>query len=143
MLTGGKGIHVVVPMRRIADWGLTKAFAKAFATKLAESQPDLYTANLSKRERRGKIFIDWLRNQRGATAICPYSTRAKSGAPVATPVSWEELNFIESASQFSIQDVIKRLKKPDPWSSYKDYSQSITEKRFQYIQSISTDFSFN
>lgn len=136
MLTGGKGIHVVAPMRRIADWRITKAFAKAFATTLAESYPDLYTANLSKRERQGKIFIDWLRNQRGATAICPYSTRARANAPVATPVSWEELHFIESASQFSIGDVLKRIKKPDPWSSYKNYSPSITEKKLRNIPLI-------
>ncbi len=88
LVTGGKGIHVVVPLERRHDWDDVKVFAKAFATKLAEAEPDRFVATMSKARRKGRIFIDWLRNERGATAIAPYSVRAKPHAPVAMPVSW-------------------------------------------------------
>src|SRR3546814_4643613 len=90
MLSGGKGVHVVVPLTPDAEWDAVKSFAERFARALTEAEPKRFTATMAKAKRKGKIFIDWLRNQRGSTAILPYSARARSGAPVAAPVSWSE-----------------------------------------------------
>ena len=114
MVTGGKGIHVIVPLRRTVRWDTVKAFAKTFAHMLAEKAPERYIATMSKEKRRNRIFIDWLRNERGATAILPYSLRARPGAPVATPVTWEELERLKSAAAFTIGDMEGRLKGRDP-----------------------------
>jgi len=103
LLTGGKGLHVVAPLAPVHDWVAVKAFAKSFAEALAGAHPDRFTARMSKAGRTGKIFVDWLRNQRGATAIAPYSTRARPNAPIAVPVSWRELAKVEGAS-FTIAD---------------------------------------
>jgi len=120
MLTGGKGIHVVVPLDASQDWETIKTFAKGVAVKLAENEPNRFTATMSKEKRRGRIFIDWLRNERGSTAIAPYSPRARANASVAVPATWEELSRIEHANEYSIDRVIKRLQqqKSDPWASY-------------------------
>ncbi len=128
LVTGGKGIHVVAPLRRSADWPRVKAFTKGFATTMADEHPDVFTATMSKSRRRGRIFLDWLRNERGATAIAPYSTRARNGAPVAMPVSWAELEKLESANAFGTDEALRRLARPDPWSAYGDIRQSITKK---------------
>ncbi|WP_174803502.1 DNA ligase D [Martelella limonii] len=114
MVTGGKGIHVIVPLKRTVSWETLKAFARTFAHMLAEEAPDRYIATMSKAKRRNRIFIDWLRNERGATAILPYSLRARPNAPVATPVTWEELKALKSASGFTIGDMEARLKAKDP-----------------------------
>ncbi|MBA4758932.1 DNA ligase D [Sphingosinicella sp.] len=111
MLTGGKGIHVVVPLTPGADWNAVKDFAERFARALAELEPDRFTATMSKAKRKGRIFIDWLRNQRGSTAIMPYSARARPGAPVAAPISWKELDGIEKAGTFTVKDAKKLLKR--------------------------------
>lgn len=116
MLSGGKGIHVIVPLAPRAEWPEVKDFARRFSTALAQSQPDRFTATMSKEKRKGKIFIDWLRNQRGATSVIPYSARARTGAPVAAPVSWDELDEFDSAGHFSISDaarLIERANGPD------------------------------
>lgn len=105
LLSGGKGIHVVSPIRAEADWTSVRAFAKSFATALAEADPQRFTVALPKKDRRGKIFLDFLRNQRTATAILPYSARARDGAPVAAPVSWDELPEIDCSDAFTIADV--------------------------------------
>nr|WP_256372993.1 non-homologous end-joining DNA ligase [Pseudoruegeria sp. HB172150] len=109
MVTGGKGVHVIVPLRRIADWETVGTFAKIFARTLSERYPDRFTAKMSKTKRKGRIFVDWLRNCRGATAIAPYSLRARSGAPVAVPVAWDELARLERADGFSVADMRVRL----------------------------------
>ena len=85
LLTGGKGVHVVVPLTPVADWEAVRSFAKDFCTALAEAAPDRFTVALPKKQRRGRIFLDFLRNQRTATAVLPYSARARAGAPVAAP----------------------------------------------------------
>jgi bifunctional non-homologous end joining protein LigD len=128
LVTGGKGVHVIAPLRRTADWAQVKAFAKAFATKLATDEPDVFTATMSKSRRRGRIFVDWFRNERGSTAIAPYSTRARENGPVATPVGWRELEDLESANCFRIDDVMKRMQRKDPWDKSKSWRQSITAK---------------
>lgn len=104
MLTGGKGVHVVVPLMPKAEWPEVKDFAQRFALALAEAEPDRFTAALSKAKRTGRIFVDYLRNQRGATAIMPYSARAREGAPVAAPINWEELDEMKSGARFSVRD---------------------------------------
>jgi bifunctional non-homologous end joining protein LigD len=105
LLSGGKGIHIIVPLAPVAEWGKVREFAKSFCTALAEAAPDRFTIALPKNERRGRIFLDFLRNQRTATAIVPYSARARTGMPVATPIGWEELEHIERSDAFTIADV--------------------------------------
>ena len=109
LLTGGKGIHVVAPLDAKADWPEVKSFAERFSRAIAEAEPETFTANIRKNQRKGRIFLDWLRNQRGATAVMPYSARAKEGAPVAAPVAWEELDEFKSGAAFSIRDADELL----------------------------------
>ncbi len=104
LLSGGKGVHVVVPLTPDAEWPQVKDFAQRFALALSEREPDRFVATMSKAKRKGRIFIDWLRNQRGATAILPYSARARAGAPVAAPVTWAELEDIAEAAHFTLAD---------------------------------------
>ncbi|QIG78905.1 DNA ligase D [Stakelama tenebrarum] len=104
MLTGGKGVHLVVPLAPRAHWPEVKSFAERFARAIAQSEPDRFTANLKKASRKGKIFIDYLRNQRGSTAVLPYVARARPGAPVAVPVTWSELRDINSPQHWNVRD---------------------------------------
>ena len=126
--TGGKGLHVVAPIDRRSDWPEVKSFCKALADICVSAAPTKFTSNLSKAARRGRIFIDYLRNERGASAIAPYSTRAREGARVATPLAWEELSRIDGAASFSIVNMSRRLAslKRDPWEQFFDVKQSIT-----------------
>jgi bifunctional non-homologous end joining protein LigD len=135
MVTGGKGIHVVVPLNATQSWDEIKSFAKGVAAKLAANEPDRFVATMSKAKRKGRIFIDWLRNERGSTAIAPYSPRAKPIASVATPVSWTELSRIEAANAFTIPSALRRLKqaKGDPWKGYFSVRQSIGRKAAQFF----------
>jgi bifunctional non-homologous end joining protein LigD len=109
MLSGGKGVHVVVPLTPGHDWETHKDFARRFAEALSMAQPDRFVATMSKAKRKGRIFIDWLRNQRGSTAILPYSARARPGAPVAVPTDWAELNDLANAHPFTIGDADELL----------------------------------
>ena len=111
LLSGGKGIHIVVPLEPEAEWEEVREFAKAFCATLAEAASDKFTVALPKPRRRGRIFLDFLRNQRTATAIMPYSTRARAGMPVAAPVGWDELEDIDRATAFTIGDVEGLLKR--------------------------------
>ena len=104
MLSGGKGVHVVVPLDPGHSWVAHKDFAKRFAEAMSLAEPDRFVATMSKAKRKGKIFIDWLRNQRGSTAIMPYSARARAGAPVAVPIDWDGLAAIDSARHWTIAD---------------------------------------
>jgi bifunctional non-homologous end joining protein LigD len=108
MLSGGKGVHVVVPVNPGPSWDTFKDFARRFAEALAMAEPDRFVSNMAKVKRKGKIFVDYLRNQRGATAILPYSARARVGAPVAVPIAWGELKDFKDAHGFTIRDA-KRL----------------------------------
>ena len=111
MLTGGKGIHIVVPLDPHAAWPKVKDFADRFARALAQAEPERFVATMSKAKRKGRIFIDWLRNQRGSTAVLPYVVRARPGAPVAAPVTWEELRDIGDAAMFKLGDADTLLKR--------------------------------
>jgi bifunctional non-homologous end joining protein LigD len=104
MLTGGKGVHIIVPLIARAEWPQVKDFAQRFCVALATAEPDRFTANMAKAKRTGRIFLDYLRNQRGATAIMPYSARAREQAPVAAPIHWEELDDYESGAHFTVKD---------------------------------------
>jgi len=105
LLTGGKGVHVVVPIRPEADWDAVRAFASRFCAALAGLLPERFTVALPKKERKGRIFLDYLRNQRTATAIMPWSLRARTGAPVATPVSWKAFENAGSAVAMTFADL--------------------------------------
>ena len=111
LLTGGKGIHVVVPLDATANWSAVKSFAERFARAAEEIEPTRFTANIRKAQRKGRIFLDWLRNQRGATAVLPYSARGREGAPVAAPVAWEELDRYDSGAHFCIRDADELLER--------------------------------
>ena len=104
LLSGGKGVHVVAPLDQSADWPAVKSFAERFSRAIAEAEPELFTANIRKNQRKGRIFLDWLRNQRGATAIMPFSARAREGAPVSAPIAWDELDATRSGGRFTVKD---------------------------------------
>ena len=128
--TGGKGLHVCVPLTRRAGWDEVKAFTKAVSESVVADDPKRYTSKLPKASRKGKIFIDYLRNGRGATSICAYSTRARAGAPVSTPLFWEEIESGQDVhgDHFNIRNVPERLEslKSDPWEEFSKIRQSIT-----------------
>lgn len=126
--TGGKGLHVVVPLTRRQGWEEVKAFAAAIAAELTGRDPDRYTDNARKRQRRGRVFIDYLRNSRGATYVAPYSTRARPGAPVSVPVGWSELSPELRSDEWNIDTLPRRLDRldADPWAGIAKVDQSIT-----------------
>ncbi len=125
MVSGGKGIHVIVPLRPKAEWPEAKAFCKGLAQTLADEEPKRYTASLSKARRKGRVFIDYLRNERGSTAICPFSVRSREGAPVAVPVGWDELPKISAANGFSLAAAVERSKN-EAWPNYFKLKQVLT-----------------
>ena len=127
--TGGKGLHLTVPLKRIHSWDTMFEFSKLFSQYLAEKYPKAYVATMSKAKRKGKIFIDYLRNHRGATAIAPYSTRARLHCPVATPISWEELTPKLDPLSFTLLTVPQRLAKlkGDPWGGFFKVAQKLPE----------------
>jgi bifunctional non-homologous end joining protein LigD len=137
LLTGGKGVHVIVPIRRTRPWTDVKEFAKGVATRLAEAAPERYVAKASKELRTGRIYLDWLRNERGATAIAPWSPRARPGAPVAAPVDWEELDEISASATFTLDNIAERLtKRPPAWSGYGSVQQSITAAHLEQVRQV-------
>ncbi len=126
--TGGKGLHVVVPIARRRTWTDVHAFTEAIAALLVNASPKEYVMTLSKAKRRGKILVDYLRNARGAVAVEAYSARARAGATVSMPVSWDELTPKLDPQNLDVRTMKNRLAsgEPDPWSGYFDVKQSIT-----------------
>jgi bifunctional non-homologous end joining protein LigD len=126
--TGGKGLHVVLPITRKDDWDEVKAFTKAVSEKMVAAEPQKYTSKLPKASRKGKIFIDYLRNGRGATSICAYSTRARANAPVSVPLFWEELETDVRGNTYTLRTLPERLESlpSDPWADFFKVRQSIT-----------------
>ncbi|MDY0980509.1 DNA ligase D [Stenotrophomonas sp. CFBP8994] len=124
-LSGGKGVHVVVPLTPKADWAQAKDFCESFAQAMAEHAPDRYVATMSKAKRTGVIFIDWLRNARGATSVCSWSLRARPSAGVAVPLRWEELGRITAADAFPLPKALQRAQKlkKDPWEGIDQVKQ--------------------
>ncbi|MDT9598273.1 non-homologous end-joining DNA ligase [Sphingosinicella rhizophila] len=125
--TGGKGLHVVVPIVATADWREVKSFAKGLSVAMANDAPDLYLTKISKAERAGRIFIDYLRNDPTSTAVAPYSTRSRPGAPVAMPLRWEDLGPKLDPHDFTILSVPQRIarQRTDPWAGMVDMRQAL------------------
>jgi bifunctional non-homologous end joining protein LigD len=124
--TGGKGLHLVVPLEPVADWDVVKPFCRAFAETLSQQQPERFLSTVKKADRKGRILIDWLRNGLGATAVASFSPRAREGATVATPIAWAELNRRLDPGKFSLRTVPDRLarQRDDPWEGF-----SLTRQR--------------
>jgi bifunctional non-homologous end joining protein LigD len=128
--TGGKGLHVVLPLRCVHTWDEVKAFSKGLADHLVRLIPDRFVANMSKQKRKGKIYVDYLRNGKGATAIAAYSTRARTGAPVSVPLAWDDLSVDLRSDHFRVKTVeewIHELAR-DPWREYFTVKQTLTRK---------------
>jgi bifunctional non-homologous end joining protein LigD len=127
-LSGGKGLHVVLPTAG-QDWDTTKTFVQAFAQAMAADAPDRYVAKMTKSIRKGKIFVDYLRNSLEQTSVAAYSTRARAGAPVSVPVSWQELARTTGGNQYSVLTVMKRLNglKQDPWHDLAKVRQKLPD----------------
>lgn len=125
--SGGKGLHVVVPLNPGCDWDLVKPFAHGFADTMAAMEPLKFVATASKKFRNGKIFLDYLRNGRGATSVASFSLRAREGAPVAMPLRWEELGKVKSGGAFDIKTAPRRLKalKAHPWEGIDKVKQDL------------------
>ncbi len=125
--TGGKGLHVVVPLTPKAEWPEVKAFCKALAEAAANDSPDAYTATMTKTRRKGRIFIDYLRNQRAATFVAPYSTRSRPGAPVAVPITWAELEGGIRSGHFTVETLHRRLASlpADPWKDLREAAREL------------------
>src|SRR5262249_26463525 len=126
--TGGKGLHLVVPIDRRHDWDEVKTFCKQVADLIVKADPNHYTANMSKAARPGKIYIDYVRNTRGSTAIAPYSTRARPGAPVSVPLSWRQLSERIRSDHFTVRNMSERLRslKRDPWEGIQSVRQGLS-----------------
>lgn len=118
--TGGKGLHVVVPIQPQYDWEIIKNFAQVFVILMERENPHDYITNMTKSKRTGKIFLDYLRNQRSASSIAAYSTRAHPHAPISTPIDWDELTDDKRDTEFSINNIFHRIEqqKIDPWHSF-------------------------
>jgi bifunctional non-homologous end joining protein LigD len=132
--SGGKGMHVIVPLARKAEWDTVKAFAKALAQFLSHQLPERFTATSGPKNRVGKIFVDYLRNTRGASTVAAYSARARPGLPVSVPITRDELSSLKSSTQWNIGNLQKRLRKlkADPWAGYKN-TQRITQPMWKRL----------
>ena len=128
-LSGGKGLHVVVQIARGPSWDEVHAFCEAFSGAMAEHAPERYVATMSKAKRPGKIFIDWLRNTRGATSVASWSLRARKGAPVAVPLRWEDLGGISKPGAFDLAGAKQRAARlrKDPWAGFGELEQALPE----------------
>jgi bifunctional non-homologous end joining protein LigD len=126
--SGGKGLHVVVPLARRHTWEEAAAFSHAVSQHMARTQPAVFSAKMGAKNRVKKIFVDYLRNRKPASTVAPYSARARPGLPVATPIAWEELETTTGAAMWTIRDIARRLAqlKRDPWEHYFDTRQVLT-----------------
>lgn len=127
--TGGKGLHVVSPLKPSAGWDALKDFAHGIALAMERDKPQKYLSTMVKKAREGRIFVDYLRNGRGSTAVAAYSTRARANAPVSTPVSWEELGPAVTAARFTVENIGRRMGalKSDPWEDFFKRPQDISK----------------
>jgi bifunctional non-homologous end joining protein LigD len=125
--SGGKGLHLVIPLQPAVPWNAAARFCRTLAENLTQEYPERYLAHASKSERRGRIFVDYLRNARGATAVCSYSLRHRPGAPIATPLSWEELPKLRAPDQFRYDNIKRRLAalSGDPWEGVGELRQTL------------------
>ena len=117
--SGGKGYHIVVPLP-MKSWNDFRNFAKNIANLMEKKWPEKYTSNMSKKKRRNKIFIDWVRNTEKATSVAPYSVRLRKNIPVSMPIKWSELDKVKP-NEITMKEAIKRLNRQDPWQELKDF----------------------
>jgi bifunctional non-homologous end joining protein LigD len=128
--TGGKGFHVVVPIAPKGEWDEIKEFSRLIVETIVQESPDRYVSTMSKAARKNKIYIDYLRNARGATAVAAYSTRARKNAPVSVPLRWEELKVLTRPDRYNVHnlpDRLSRLRK-DPWTDYESARRALSLK---------------
>ncbi len=135
--TGGKGLHIAVPLQRVHTWDEVKSFSKALAEHLARLIPDRFLATMSKQKRKGKIYVDYLRNARGATAVAAFSTRARAGAPLSVPIAWDELSVEMRSDHYTLGNLPDRLRafRKDPWKDYFSAKQKITNTMLRQLTS--------
>ena len=128
--SGGKGLHVVLPIAAV-DWDTAKTFAQAVALAMHADSPDRYVVKITKSLRKGKILVDYFRNSLEQTAVAAYSTRARDGAPVSVPVSWDELSRTKAGNQYTVLNLERRLKnlKTDPWKELPRIKQKLPDLR--------------
>jgi len=133
--TGGKGLHIVLPLQRIHTWDEIKTFAKAVAEFVSRADPSHVIATMAKNKRKRKVYIDYLRNTRGATAVAAFSTRARPGATVSVPLSWDELSTDIRSDSFTVKNIGKRLKslRQDPWKEYYMVNQRLTKSMWEKL----------
>lgn len=135
MTTGSKGLHVVIPLKPKFNYEQVQLFAYGCAYILFHKEPKLVTLEISKIKRKGKVFIDTLRNQFGSLAVAPYSVRAKPKAPVATPIDWQELESKSFNSQkYNINNIFDKLKKKDPWENFFEYQASLIKPHKKLVK---------
>jgi bifunctional non-homologous end joining protein LigD len=132
--SGGKGLHVVAPLKPSADWAAVKSFCERIARQMANEHPDRYVAIVSKEARRGRIFVDYLRNGRGATTVCAYSPRARAGAAVSMPLAWDELSTALRPNRYTIDNAAHRLDNlgTDPWAGFFDAAEKLPGTRAEH-----------
>jgi len=132
--SGGKGMHVIVPLARNEGWDTTKAFAKAISQFLTRQMPERITATMGPKNRVGKIFVDYLRNARGASTVAAYSVRARPGLPVSVPIARAELSTLRNAQQWDMYTALERARSlgADPWEGY-NHRQRITARMWEQL----------
>ncbi len=130
MLSGGKGLHVIVPLDASQDWDTIGVFTKGIARGLTESDPEHFIATASKAQRSGKIYVDWLRNKMSATAIVPWSIRARATASVAAPITWDELPKFKSPAAFTIRNYPTK----NPWPKFFSIEQKIPAGAIDFLR---------
>lgn len=130
MLTGSDGIHLVIPLMRVENFDEVRDFAKNVARYLVGKYPDDLTIEMRKDQRKGRLFLDYLRNSYGQTAVCPYSLRAIEEAPVAVPISWDELTHTSDSRAYTIHTIFDRLKEnPNPWNNFTKNTKILSDAR--------------
>jgi len=134
--TGGKGLHVVAPIARRASWGEVRGFARGVARELVRLAPERFTAKMSKAGRKGKIYIDWVRNTIEATAIASWSVRARPGAPVALPLAWDEIDALDAPLRENPRQAIARLAQPDPWAEFERSRRPLSRSALRRVEAV-------
>jgi bifunctional non-homologous end joining protein LigD len=137
--TGGKGLHVVTPLAQpkkgALNWPEAKAFAQGVCAQMAQDSPDKYLINMSKKLRDGKIFLDYLRNDRMSTAVAPFSPRARDGAPVSMPINWTQVRNGLDPNRYTLRSIIPMMKRHTAWDDYCDSERPLEPAIRKLVQS--------